>query len=127
MSDKKEAKPSKPLSLGGSTKLELKPKAAGEAALVRQKFSHGRTKAVTVEVKPKKRLTPAGSPAGSPASAPAVSSAPVAAPVAAPKPAAAPVAAAPAAPAVAAKPVRTLGMTSSRAAPAATRPSEARA
>ncbi|MEO8558774.1 MAG: translation initiation factor IF-2 [Rhodospirillales bacterium] len=102
MSDKKEAKPSKPLSLGGgAAKLELKPKAA-DASLVRQKFSHGRTKAVTVEVKPKKRLTPTG---GTATAAPAT------------------VAPAAASPAAAAKPARTLGIvpprTGAAAAPAA--------
>ncbi len=129
MSDKKEAKPSKPLSLGGSTKLELKPKAA-EAGLVRQKFSHGRTKAVTVEVKPKKRLTPAGSmPAAAPTAAPAAAT-PAAAPAAPATPAAAPAApvAAPAAPAASApapaKPAtRTLGVGRSAGGPAP-RPAE---
>jgi translation initiation factor IF-2 len=76
MSDTKETKPSKPLSLSGGGKLELKPKA--ESGLVRQKFSHGRTKAVTVEVK-KKRV------AGAPGAAPAETAAPAA--EAAPKPA----------------------------------------
>jgi len=66
MSDTKETKPSKPLSLSGAGKLELKPKS--EAGLVRQKFSHGRTKAVTVEVK-KKRVVGAAGP-GAPAEAP---------------------------------------------------------
>ncbi|MGE0151910.1 MAG: translation initiation factor IF-2 [Reyranellaceae bacterium] len=66
MSDTKENKPTKPLSLAGAGKLDLKPKA--EAGLVRQKFSHGRTKAVTVEVK-KKRVPGAPTPAA-PAPAP---------------------------------------------------------
>jgi translation initiation factor IF-2 len=73
MSDTKETKPSKPLTLSGAGKLELKPKS--DAGLVRQKFSHGRTKAVTVEVKPKKRV--AGAPAGQAApEAPATEAAP---------------------------------------------------
>ncbi|MDF3073203.1 MAG: hypothetical protein K0S54_870 [Alphaproteobacteria bacterium] len=64
MSDTKETKPSKPLTLSSAGKLELKPKS--DAGLVRQKFSHGRTKAVTVEVK-KKRVAGAGSAAETPA------------------------------------------------------------
>ncbi len=84
MSDTKETKATKPLSLSGAGKLELKPKA--EAGLVRQKFSHGRTKAVTVEVK-KKRVAGAAGPAATPAPAPVA--APAAPPAAeqAPRPA----------------------------------------
>ena len=93
MSDTKETKPTKPLTLSGAGKLELKPKT--EAGLVRQKFSHGRTKAVTVEVK-KKRV--AGAAASAPASAPA----------------AAPPVAAPAAEAPAAKPARTVSGAATR-------------
>ena len=64
MSDTKETKPTKPLTLSGTGKLELKSKT--EQGLVRQKFSHGRTKAVTVEVK-KKRVPAAGGASAAPA------------------------------------------------------------
>ena len=66
----------KPLSVGTKT-LSLKPRT--ETGVVRQSFSHGRTKQVVVEKKTKRRL--AGDPA--PEAAPA----PVAAPKPAPRPA----------------------------------------
>ncbi len=104
MSDTKETKPTKPLTLSSAGKLELKPKA--EAGLVRQKFSHGRTKAVTVEVKKKRVAGPAASaaaavPAAAPqpvaaSPAPAPAAAPAAAPAPAPEPTPAPQAAKPA-------------------------------
>ena len=78
MSDTKETKPTKPLTLSGAGKLELRPKT--EQGLVRQKFSHGRTKAVTVEVK-KKRVAGAAASAASPATETPAAEAP------APKPA----------------------------------------
>jgi translation initiation factor IF-2 len=50
MSDNKEQEPKKVLSLSGRGKLELK-RPPDATAQVRQSFSHGRSKAVTVEVK----------------------------------------------------------------------------
>jgi translation initiation factor IF-2 len=50
MSDNKEQEPKKVLSLSGRGKLELK-RPPDSTAQVRQSFSHGRSKAVTVEVK----------------------------------------------------------------------------
>ena len=52
MTDSTETKQSKPLTLAGAGRIDLKPKV--EAGQVRQKFSHGRTKSVTVEVKKKR-------------------------------------------------------------------------
>ena len=75
----------KPLSVGSKT-LSLKPRT--ETGVVRQSFSHGRSKSVVVEKKTKRRL------AGDPAPAPAAEA--PAAPAAAP---AAPRAPAPKAPA----------------------------
>ncbi len=74
----------KTLSVGKST-LSLKPRT--ETGVVRQSFSHGRSKQVVVEVK--KRRTPGadGKPEA-PAAAPAAPAAPAAAPVATPAPAA---------------------------------------
>ncbi|MGE0424323.1 MAG: translation initiation factor IF-2 [Reyranellaceae bacterium] len=68
MTDSTETKQSKPLTLAGAGRLDLKPKV--EAGQVRQKFSHGRTKAVTVEVKKKRVVGPTPAPAA-PAPAPA--------------------------------------------------------
>ncbi|HBR47253.1 MAG TPA: hypothetical protein DEA80_20440, partial [Afipia sp.] len=56
----------KPLSVGAKT-LSLKPRT--ETGVVRQSFSHGRTKQVVVEKKTKRRL--AGDPAPAPEAAPA--------------------------------------------------------
>src|SRR6185312_9681520 len=50
MSDNKEQEPKKVLSLSGRPKLELK-RSPDATSQVRQSFSHGRSKAVTVEVK----------------------------------------------------------------------------
>jgi translation initiation factor IF-2 len=50
MSENKEQEPKKVLSLSGRPKLELK-RSADSTTQVRQAFSHGRSKAVTVEVK----------------------------------------------------------------------------
>ena len=50
MSENKEQEPKKVLSLSGRPKLELK-RSADATSQVRQSFSHGRSKAVTVEVK----------------------------------------------------------------------------
>jgi len=60
----------KPLSVGTKT-LSLKPRT--ETGVVRQSFSHGRTKQVVVEKKTKRRLAgdPAPEPAPAPAAAPA--------------------------------------------------------
>jgi translation initiation factor IF-2 len=75
---KEETKSTKPLSL--STAARTGTAAKTDATQVRQKFSHGRTRAVTVEVKkPVKR--PGGSGAAATA-APAAASAPAAAPAA---------------------------------------------
>jgi translation initiation factor IF-2 len=72
----------KTLSVGSKT-LSLKPRT--ETGVVRQSFSHGRSKSVVVEKKTKRRL------AGEPAAAPEIPAAPVAkapaAPVRAPEPA----------------------------------------
>src|ERR1700744_6075543 len=53
MSENKEQEPKKVLSLSGRPKLELK-RAPDATSQVRQSFSHGRSKAVTVEVKRKR-------------------------------------------------------------------------
>jgi translation initiation factor IF-2 len=85
MTDENEVKATSKLTLGGG-RLDLKSKrdAAGQVAQVRQKFSHGRSNVVTVEVKkPPRRTGPGGavSSAPSPAPAPApVAPAPVPAP-----------------------------------------------
>jgi predicted RNA-binding protein YlxR (DUF448 family) len=76
MTESTETKQTKPLTLGGAGRIDLKPKV--EMGQVRQKFSHGRTKAVTVEVK-KKRIVP-------PSAGHAVPSAPVARPAEVPPP-----------------------------------------
>ncbi|TWS94126.1 translation initiation factor IF-2 associated domain-containing protein, partial [Reyranella sp. CPCC 100927] len=87
MSESTETKQTKPLTLGGAGRLDLKPKV--ETGQVRQKFSHGRTKAVTVEVKKKRVVPPTGPVAHTPAPAPAVAKPvpPAAKPVEAPPPA----------------------------------------
>src|SRR5260370_643969 len=75
---KEETKPTKPLTL--STTARAGAAKSSDATQVRQKFSHGRTRAVTVEVKkPVKR--PGGPAAPATASAPTVE-APAAAPTA---------------------------------------------
>ncbi len=51
-----DSKEKKPLRLSGSGKLEMK-KPGSSSGQVRQSFSHGRSKTVTVEVKKKKRAT----------------------------------------------------------------------
>ena len=58
MSENKEHEPKKVLSLSGRGKLELKrgPEAASQ---VRQSFSHGRSKTVTVEVRTPRSVKPA--------------------------------------------------------------------
>jgi translation initiation factor IF-2 len=105
MTDQKDVtKPTKPLTLSTTARTGSAAGKAGETQ-VRQKFSHGRTRAVTVEVKkPVKRPTPSAAPAAPPA--PPAAAAP-------PPPAAAPVApgrtlklggAAPASPPPAARP-----------------------
>src|SRR4051794_17216213 len=78
----------KTLSVGGKSTLSLKPRT--ETGVVRQSFSHGRSKQVVVEVK-KRRIGSDGKPE------PAAAAAPVAPPPPAPKRPAAAKAAAPAA------------------------------
>jgi translation initiation factor IF-2 len=67
-----EQEQKRPLTLGRSGgRLELRKPA--ETAQVRQSFSHGRSKAVTVEVRPKKRMISPGLPdAGRTEASPAV-------------------------------------------------------
>src|SRR5882757_5643981 len=69
MSDNKEQEPKKVLSLSGRGKLELK-RTPDSTSQVRQSFSHGRSKAVTVEVK-RKRVADAPAPVDMPAATPA--------------------------------------------------------
>jgi translation initiation factor IF-2 len=107
MSDTNEPETKRPLTLSVGGRLDLKR--PSEAGQVRQSFSHGRSKAVTVEVKKKRVLEPVAAARGpAPAPAPAVAApapltlaprpvAPVAravpvapAPVIAPEPVAAP-------------------------------------
>jgi translation initiation factor IF-2 len=57
MSESKEQEPKKVLSLSGRGKLELK-RGPETTSQVRQSFSHGRSKAVTVEVKPTRVARP---------------------------------------------------------------------
>src|SRR5579871_1383375 len=56
MTEKENEQVKKPLTLAGRGKLELKRPA--EASSVRQSFSHGRSKTVTVEVKRKRTVGP---------------------------------------------------------------------
>ena len=79
---KETNKPSKPLTLSTTGRGGA---AAGkaDATQVRQKFSHGRTRAVTVEVKKTVKRTPGAAPAPTPAAPPPpVAAAPAAAPTA---------------------------------------------
>src|SRR6185437_11414761 len=64
MTNENEQERKKPLSLAGRGKLELKRPVGGDPgqASVRQSFPHGRSKTVTVEVKPKRRQTPEAAP-----------------------------------------------------------------
>ncbi len=70
MSENKEQEPKKVLSLSGRPKLELK-RGPDATSQVRQSFSHGRSKAVTVEVKTQRvaraplTLNPAAEPVAS--------------------------------------------------------------
>ena len=57
MSETNEDGQKKALSLSGAGRLELRRKPAGEGAQVRQNFSHGRSKTVTVEVKRKRTVS----------------------------------------------------------------------
>src|ERR1700761_6278762 len=57
MSESKDQEPKKVLSLSGRPKLELK-RGPDSTSQVRQSFSHGRSKAVTVEVKTQRVRTP---------------------------------------------------------------------
>jgi translation initiation factor IF-2 len=79
-------KPTKPLSLSTPARSGAAAKGGGETQ-VRQKFSHGRTRAVTVEVKKPVKRPPTPTAAAAPAAAPAAAAAAPAAP-AAPAPAA---------------------------------------
>jgi translation initiation factor IF-2 len=77
---KEETKPSKPLTLSTTARAGTAAKSS-DATQVRQKFSHGRTRAVTVEVKkPVKRAGGSATPAAS--SPAAAAEAPAAAPTA---------------------------------------------
>ena len=69
MTEQKETtKPSKPLTLSTTARAGGGPGKSSDATQVRQKFSHGRTRAVTVEVKkPVKRTAGPAAPASSPA------------------------------------------------------------
>jgi translation initiation factor IF-2 len=66
MSENKEQEPKKVLSLSGRPKLELKGRGPDTTSQVRQSFSHGRSKAVTVEVKPKRTILKPNIPAAPP-------------------------------------------------------------
>ena len=77
---KEETKPTKPLTLSTATRSGAAAKS--DATQVRQKFSHGRTRAVTVEVKKPVKRT--GGPAPAATAAPAATPAPAPAPVAPP-------------------------------------------
>jgi len=80
---KETNKPSKPLTLSTTARGAVAGKA--DATQVRQKFSHGRTRAVTVEVKKTVKRTPGAAPAPAPTPAappPPVAAAPAAAPTA---------------------------------------------
>jgi translation initiation factor IF-2 len=65
---KEETKPTKPLTLSTTARSGAAAKGAGDATQVRQKFSHGRTRAVTVEVK--KPVKRPGAPSAPAAAAP---------------------------------------------------------
>jgi len=65
MSESKEQEPKKVLSLSGRGKLELK-RSPDATSQVRQSFSHGRSKAVTVEVKATRIAKPPAAPAAAP-------------------------------------------------------------
>src|SRR3989338_3807102 len=65
---KEETKATKPLTL--STTARSGAAAKADATQVRQKFSHGRTRAVTVEVKKPVKRTPGAAPAAPAAAAP---------------------------------------------------------
>ena len=63
---KEETKPTKPLTLSTTARAGTAAKSS-DATQVRQKFSHGRTRAVTVEVKkPVKRAGSGATPAAAP-------------------------------------------------------------
>jgi translation initiation factor IF-2 len=67
---KEETKPTKPLTLSTTARTGATAKSS-DATQVRQKFSHGRTRAVTVEVKkPVKRAGGTATPAAAPTAAP---------------------------------------------------------
>jgi len=75
-----QTKPTKPLTLSTTTRAGAAAKGGSDATQVRQKFSHGRTRVVAVEVKkPVKRPTGPGAPmAAAPAPAPEPRAAPTA-------------------------------------------------
>src|SRR3981081_4862675 len=66
---KEETKPTKPLPL--STTARAGAAKSSDATQVRQKFSHGRTRAVTVEVKKPVKRPGGPTPAAGPSAAPA--------------------------------------------------------
>jgi translation initiation factor IF-2 len=72
MTEQKETtKPTKPLTLSTTARGGAAPGKSSDATQVRQKFSHGRTRAVTVEVKkPVKRTGSGPAPTAAPAPAP---------------------------------------------------------
>src|SRR3954466_11994278 len=77
---KEKTKPTKPLTLSTTARSGAAAAKGGETQ-VRQKFSHGRTRAVTVEVKkPVKRPTAPAAPAAAPAPAAAAPASEAAAP-----------------------------------------------
>src|ERR1700757_3133457 len=81
MTEQKETtKPTKPLTLSTTARSGAAAAKGGETQ-VRQKFSHGRTRAVTVEVKKPVKRT-GSTPTAPPAPAPAPTAAPEAAPAA---------------------------------------------
>ena len=67
-----QTKPTKPLTLSTTTRTGAAAKGGSDATQVRQKFSHGRTRAVTVEVKKPVKRPPGAPAAAAPAPAPAV-------------------------------------------------------
>jgi translation initiation factor IF-2 len=66
MSENKEQEPKKVLSLSGRPKLELKGRGPDATSQVRQQFSHGRSKPVTVEVKPNRTIVRPNVPVAAP-------------------------------------------------------------
>jgi translation initiation factor IF-2 len=80
MTDQKEQ--TKPLTLSTTTRSGAAAKGASDATQVRQKFSHGRTRTVTVEVKKPVKRPPGSSTPAAAAPAPAAEAKAPAAPTA---------------------------------------------